>query len=316
MKINYLLIVSTPLGFRRLINRLSDENVSIYVHVDLKAELSQFKLESLGCANVKYIQERENVIWGDFSLVKATINLMTAVKKDKNDDCYNVLMSESDYPIKSKDFIEKYLTDNYGKIFLTSSPVDDVWREAMVKNRLNEYSVHPMPAKRFYVSIDFYNLQFQSIKKTVKSCLFLYKNKKFDVILKAFKKRRFPNYLVPYGGSQWWALPTDVLNFILDFLEEHPTYIEYHRYTHVPDEIFFHSIISSNFPNDRIRPSTTYVNWKRKGCALPVTFSKNDLDELKNTDCLFARKFHHEVSSELLDSIDNELLTTAMYKVH
>lgn len=316
MKINYLLLASKPLGFSRLINRLSDENVSIYVHVDLKAELGEFELELSGFSNIKFIQDRENVIWGDISMVRATLNLMNEVKKDNNGDSYNVLMSESDYPVKSKEFIKNYLQKNYGDIFLTSRHIDNAWRKSIVKNRLNEYTIHPVPTKRSYISIDFYSLRLQSVKRTIKNCFFLYRNKRFDVILKALKRRNFPGYLTAYGGTQWWALPTDVLNFVLDFLEKHPSYIEYHQFTHVPDEIFFHSIISSNFPKSRIRPSSTYVNWKRKGCTLPVTFSKSDLDELKNTDCLYARKFDQETSSELLDSIDKELLNTTMYEVH
>ena len=72
-------------------------------------------------------QNRENVIWGDISMVKATINLMDAVRKDYSGICSNVLLSGNDYPIKPKEFIKKYLTDNYDKIFLSSKHVQDVW---------------------------------------------------------------------------------------------------------------------------------------------------------------------------------------------
>ena len=100
----------------------------------------------------------------------------------------------------------------------------------------------------------------------------------------------------------------EILSFIIDFTEKNPDYLEYHKFTHVPDEIFFQSIISSNFPKSRIKPSVTYVNWNRKGCELPVTFSLSDLDELKNNQYLFARKFDQNISFDLLNIIDKELL--------
>ena len=102
------------------------------------------------------------------------------------------------------------------------------------------------------------------MKRKVKNCFLLYNYKRFDLILLALKKRKFPTYLTAYGGSQWWALPMDLLKFILEFLETNPDYIKYHRFTHVPDEIFFHSIISSNFPISRIKSSITYQLVLRK----------------------------------------------------
>lgn len=316
MRINYLLLVHDTSNFRRLVSRLMDESTFIYVHVDSKVELEEFKRESIGFPNLKFSSERENVIWGDISMVKATLNLINDVKKDCDSNCYNILMSGSDYPIKSKKFIRTFFTVNYGKIFLTSMPVHKAWGEEIARIRLNNYNIHSFSSDRKKISLNIRSIKIRHIKKAIKIFYSLLKHKRSDIIFKALKRRKFPKYLTAYGGSQWWAFPMDVLTYIVNFLKTHPDYIKYHHFTRIPDEIFFHSIVSSNFPKNRIKPSITYVNWSRKGCSLPVTFSEHDLNELKNTECLYARKFNQDISYNLLNLIDEKLLNKTMYKGH
>lgn len=60
-----------------------------------------------------------------------------------------------------------------------------------------------------------------------------------------------------------------------------------------------------------IKPSITYVNWTRKNTSLPVTFTADDIDELKEQGAknkLFARKFNIEEDREILNLIDELLL--------
>ena len=97
---------------------------------------------------------------------------------------------------------------------------------------------------------------------------------------------------------------------MLLFLEEHKDYLTYHKYTLLPGEIFFHSIIRhfSHGENDLIiKPSTTYCNWERLGVTLPVTFNSSDIEELSRQpdEKLFARKFDINIDDKILDLIDN-----------
>jgi hypothetical protein len=113
----------------------------------------------------------------------------------------------------------------------------------------------------------------------------------------------------PYGGSNWWALPNETVKLIFDFLEVHPDYMEYHRFTHCPDEVFFNSIVANLIDTDFIEQSLTYTNWERKNCPLPVTFGFDDFEELRfQPHKLFARKFDDSFDSKILNKIDQELL--------
>ena len=131
-------------------------------------------------------------------------------------------------------------------------------------------------------------------------------------MFKILKKRHFPKYLNPFGGSNWWAFPIETIHYINTFIKTHPDYLTYHKFTHCPDEIFFHSIIFSKYKSNKIEKSVTYVNWSRKNCSLPVTFTSEDYIELSNQkEKLFARKFDKKIDTQILDKIDKELLNIA-----
>ena len=113
---------------------------------------------------------------------------------------------------------------------------------------------------------------------------------------------------MPYGGDTWWALPTDIVREILEFVDKHPEYYAYHVDSLVADEVFFQSIVMKIIQSDGrvVRPTLTYTNWSRKGVPLPVTFTQSDLGELKKAarNNLFARKFNSTVDPRILDQLD------------
>ncbi|MNR59552.1 hypothetical protein D3C85_1808260 [compost metagenome] len=52
------------------------------------------------------------------------------------------------------------------------------------------------------------------------------------------------------------------------------------------------------------------MNWSRKNCDLPVTFTSSDFEELQdNPEKLYARKFDIELDDEILNKIDTKHCT-------
>ena len=93
-------------------------------------------------------------------------------------------------------------------------------------------------------------------------------------------------------------------------MEENPLFINFHRYTYIPDEIFFHTIIkllADKYPEIKILPSLTYVNWEKLDYDFPAIFGTTDFDELKKAKKngkLFARKFEAHIDAGILDLLD------------
>ncbi|QED37762.1 beta-1,6-N-acetylglucosaminyltransferase [Antarcticibacterium arcticum] len=311
MNINYIILAhKNPIQVKRLVYRLNEEWVSFYIHIDVNFNIDDYKSELDQVNNVTFLEgeEREKGTWGDIGIVRATINAMKLIKNN-NRNGYTVLLSGQDYPLQGNLNILNFLKNNpeFGYINLFSLPHQGWHMEGL--NRINRYKINKSERRGHFLQLtsifeeDFYSL------KTFGHLNFLRKAGKFKKAKLIFKKRRFPKYLKPYGGGQWWALPFGMLEYILAFLDQYPNYLNYHVYTLLPDEIFFHSILGSSKFSDKIQPAITFVNWEREQGPLPVTFTKSDFSELINQSNkkLFARKFDIDLDQEILDLIDENL---------
>lgn len=126
IKFIYLILVhENPQQIERLINALNDEKSVFYLHLDSKSDLSEF-MYLADRKNVKIISERVDCIWADFSLVLATMSLIKeALNNHSSGMC--VLLSGSDYPIKSLSNIQSYLDKNYNKILIALEEAENIW---------------------------------------------------------------------------------------------------------------------------------------------------------------------------------------------
>ncbi len=317
MNINYIILAhKNPQQIQRLVNRLNTEDCSFYIHIDKGVDISPFITALKTHKNVLYLNNklREYGTWGDIGIVKATIAILSQIVKDKRNG-YCVLLSGQDYPLKNNEFINDFLSINYSANFMDIFPLPYKrgWGPDGGLNRLNQYKINISTQRMDFIQLpsifekSFYKKQ--SIGKLKK----LLKSKQFSGLSKLFLKRRLPKNLKPYGGSQWWALPIETVKEILNFINSNPKYLSFHEDTLLPDEIFFHTIlmfIKEKNENVMIKASITYVNWERKKSSLPVTFTKDDMVELKikSENKLFARKFDNDLDSAILDLIDDELL--------
>jgi len=312
MDINYLILAhKNPHQLPRLIERLSSPDTSFIVHVDKKVPLHSFQNETRFLDNIYYIdeQERIKVAWGDISIVEATMTMINKVLTFERTG-YVILLSGQDYPIKSNHFIRNFLKNNYGQNFLTSDKIPTNLLTDGGVDRIEEYNFHPFKEQEKRVHFpSIYDKNFYTIK-TLKNLALLLMTKERKSISLIFKKRRFPHYLTPYAGDQWWALPIETIRFIKAFLEEHPSYLTYHRLTNIPDEIFFNSIVYTRCPKETLKDSLTYTNWEKNlNSPHPLVFHLRDFHELLNKPHAFARKFDETIDKNILDKIDRDLLS-------
>ena len=122
MKIAYLILAhNQPEHLSRMINSLNSENVSFYVHIDKKSDITIFN-PSQYPKNVYFQPDRTLISHGGFSMVIATLGLMEEALKD-NQNYYFIFLSGWDYPIKSNEFIHKFLENSYPMNFLSFYPL-------------------------------------------------------------------------------------------------------------------------------------------------------------------------------------------------
>src|SRR6476660_8705713 len=102
MRIAYLIMAyDQPDHLHRMVKALDCDGVSFYIHIDNKVELSTFRPEMLEKENVHFLRTRVDIQWMGFSQVEAILMLMQEALKEASRFDYCVLLSGSDYPIKS-----------------------------------------------------------------------------------------------------------------------------------------------------------------------------------------------------------------------
>jgi hypothetical protein len=96
----------------------------------------------------------------------------------------------------------------------------------------------------------------------------------------------------------------DCVSYVHDWVGAHPEYVRFFQRVHVPDEMFFQSIVMNSPFRDRVAPDDLrYIDWRADSDS-PAVLTSADFDRLMESGKLFARKFDPTLDREVLDRID------------
>lgn len=290
MKKAYIILAHKNLEhLLRMVGRLDDGNSFFFVHVDLKTALPCSYAELAKHKQVTLVK-RISTSWGGFSLAQATLNALHEIQSTGIDFSAISLLSGQDYPIKSNAAIDRYLQQSEYGVYLDYFTLPNYKRWE---------SGGTYRYKKYFFGIDRLSLVFSQFVNLVST---------FVPVL----ARKMPPDLVPYCGSQWWTIDMYALRYILNFIEEHPDYMNFHKFTFAPDELFFHIILLNStdpvLKNSICKDNLRYIKWAKLDNAHPEVLTVNDLDDLCKTNSLFARKFEGGQDETILDLIDENLL--------
>jgi len=286
MKIAYLILAQdNPQHCKQLIRALGSPDSTFFVHVDKRSVLDDFLIP--GAANLHFEQNRLPIYWKEFSVVEATLRLMrTAIYTADRYD-YLVLLSDSDYPLRSARYIYHFFAKLRGTEFINCYSMTNGKGKPL--SRLTRYvprSDQIQDPKRLS------ELQQQDISA----------NRDYQSWL---------GDLQPYSGSPWWALTHTACQYILDFAEQEQKIVRFFENTLYPAEMFFQTILANSPFRDKIRGSLTYADWSAGG-EQPALISEKHLtafaadDFMQGLQLLFARKF--PADSETLVAAMDEMI--------
>lgn len=309
MKVTYLIFAHENLSqLHRLIAQLDAKNVDFLCHIDVKCKEDYQFLYNY--KNVQICDRKYSIDWGGITQVQALLacchELCTQYGSDeKRMIC---LLSGYDYPIKSNEYIYNYFSEHCNLNFIAAIPIPNLcsgWSEHG-RRRIECYAIRL--GTKAIATIEPGCINSGNMKQLAKVA---YYNPKmlFHALGKLFvRKRKHPSYLKPYGGEFWWVLPLESIREILLYVDEHPDFLEYHRDTSNPDELFFQTLIYNLFPQESIvRNCLRWVNWN--GGVSPQNISLADKRKLQiasiNSDILFVRK----VADMEVSNYVNELIS-------
>lgn len=293
MKKAYIIIAhKDPQQVYRLISRLNDGNSEFFVHIDIKVNIKPFEILS-DFGNKSHFLSRFDSKWGSFGTIYPYLSGLQEIKDSDKIFDRIMLLSGQDYPIKSNKEIDDFFENSTYSNFVNYFPIPNhaKWPGG---DRGGLYRVD-----KYYFGAKWYEL-------------FCSKTMNFLAGYLPFLRRSLPYEMRPYTGQTWWNLDIYAVDYILNFLKNHPKYIGYHKNTFVADELFIQMIIGNSTDKkllDSIENSEKrFTIWENATSAHPKILKVSDFDAIKLSSDLFARKFDENVDAEILDVIDKQIL--------
>lgn len=306
----YLILAhDNPSQLKKLVLALDGPSVYFYIHVDGKVDQIPFQQNFMGYKNVNFVphSNRISISWGDNSMVKCILILQHLVVKN-NHTGYCILLSNSDYPIKSNYEIRHYFEKNYGNSFISMTELQK--NTVTYIQRLTFYKFDLSTNRKDFVLIpSIWDKCFYSLNFFISIFRILKRNQYIKLFKLVFKRKSYVN-ITPFWGSSWWALPVEVVNEILLFCESNPKFIDFHDDTLNSDEIFFQTILNHLHEAGKINTifdvRCTYMKFEENNSSPEILLASDFDDILKLPNrFLFARKFDSQLDSQIFDLIDS-----------
>ena len=276
-KIAYILLChKDPEAVIRQAERLTAVGDYMAIHFDASASAEDYAQITAALGDnpsVTFPRKRIRCGWGEWSLVQATLDMLTAALQSFPRATHFYLMSGDCMAIKSAEYAHQFLDENDTDFiesvdYFDSDWIKTGWKEERLIYRhwFNERTQR----KRFYAM--------------------------FEVQKRLGLTRKIPADLQVQIGSQWWCLRRRTIEAVMAFTHKRRDVMRFFRSTWIPDETFFQTLVRHLVPEAEIsNRSLTFLLFSDYG--MPVTFYNDHYDLLLGQNHLFARK----ISPEALD---------------
>ncbi|WP_346663321.1 beta-1,6-N-acetylglucosaminyltransferase [uncultured Merdimonas sp.] len=251
---------------------LSYGDCDVYIHVDSKNKEIVKKIysnERVHCYS-KY-----DVRWGSVEIVLAGLYLMKKALESGIDYTHMYFGSGQDFLVKKG--LYEHLEKTNKSVYIHINGKVKTRDRAAARYKI-EWPRKLMIRNDFHI-YRFVRIAFQMLHRIG---IDIYPNKK---ILK--------NKVDFYDGHTWFIAKTEVIRYILDYVQKNPDYIKYWAKSLAADLMFFHTIImNSPYKNDTAE-ELMYVNFGKTFGTMnhPSTVKVNDLKKIETGNWYCARKF-------------------------
>lgn len=291
----YLILAHNQIDLlNKLITLLDHPRNDIYVHIDSNSDIKKGDITERKTDGLLKIYKEIAIYWSDFSLTESELFLLRKAI-DNGPYQYYHLLSGSDLPIKSQEYILNFFDKNNGREFV-------------------EYQVPgKFLSKPYYERIKYYHVLTKHYRSGKKVKDYFFVGLEYFCIFWQwlFRVNRIPRDMDFARGSQWFDITDDLARYIL----ENEAWIKKQfRATRASDESFLPLLVHNNpkfkdalyfktFDGD-MHGNMRYIDWSRGD---PHVIASKDVDMLLNSDFLFARKFSEKSDEKAIDKVFNAL---------
>ncbi len=283
MKLAILILAhNKPKQLAFLLSKLKHPNVDVFLHLDKYSDKNLFQ-NAFKTYNVKpkYISQKEHIVYSSIRYIYASLDLMREAYCQ--DYQYFCLISGQDLPLKPVEGILDFYSKNqvfsfieYQKFPIERLPYNGATRYEFYNFLVNGKMETLFPWNKIEHQMSF-------------------KGKLLNMLLSVRSGFRFfrayPLSFKPFYSSQWWNMNRDAMCYLLDFIDQNPKFLKYHKHVLHPEEMFFQTILLNQSKLNIINNNLRYIEWK-VGNKHPELLQFDDLDTIRlQTDAIFARKF-------------------------
>ncbi|MEO0829002.1 MAG: DUF5928 domain-containing protein [Pseudomonadota bacterium] len=258
-----------PDAIEQQVRDLTAAGDGVVIHLDgrsPRAAERQLRKAFQNHPNVVFTGKRVACGWGEWSLVRATLEGMKTALQALKDATHLYLISGDCAPIKPAQHV---------RAVLAQDPRDrieshDFYRSDWIRTGLKEDRLR-------------YRHIFNERKK----------KRLFYACLEAQRwlalDRSPPDGVEVRVGSQWWCLKRETAQAVLRLCEHRRDLLRFFSTTWIPDETFFQTLVPMILPqNEYLNRSPTFLSFTDYG--QPVTFHDDHRSMLATEDAFFARK--------------------------
>lgn len=263
---------------------LSMPETEVFIHVNKKNE--SIKKSISNDDRIHISNNNISIEWGSDSILKALIIMLREVKKSQNSFDYVFLSSGQDLLVRNG--IDDYLDEHNGEIFIDGYEADRRERAFLLYNwpdkyrKLMDSKLNPNKIMR--------RIRLELFKRGVP---FAKKEVEYDTETIKFYRNWF-----------WCAMPEEVAEYIIDFLDNNPRFWSIYENALVPEEGFFSTIIMNSPYADRIKykdgrsESLTYDGPRSNGHSSVIRMA--DIVNIEKSGKFLARKFDYRVDNNVV----------------
>lgn len=280
-----------------LISMLDDKRNDIYIHADSKWVNFAQEEFSTQHAGLYILSHRLDGRWGDISLMHIEYELYRTAYARGGYDYYH-LLSGSDLPIKSQDYIHSFFAKQKGKPFISywnygSSAADAYYKVSRYAFGMS-WETSPLLSNRYL------NITVAKMRRIVSSIL-------FKLLGEREGSKKF------LKGANWSSLPPECVELLLAREKQMKKRL---RWTRNGEEIFSQTILWQDYFAPKSIPMSDcwddlrLVNWQNSPYS-PDIFKMKDFPEIQKSRKLFARKFSSTVDRSIIDLIQSTFKSDA-----
>ena len=266
MKHAYLIIAHNEFEvLKLLISKLDDERNDIYVHIDKKVKT--VPVLSTKKSRLHILDKRIDVRWGHVSQIETELLLFETALANAPYSYYH-LISGTHMPLKSQDEIHEYFSRDEVSNMFVSLGKDIEYQETLKMRRINLFLRNYLSKRKWEAALNqFLWKVLIRIQKVV-----------------GFELNRGCDFL---KASNWVSLTECAVRLLVD---RKMRIMHRYRFSFCGDEFFIPSELNDS-PLAGTVENRDDILFVEMGRSNPRTFKVSELESLKQTGCLFARKF-------------------------